>query len=189
MDDVWGIVSNLEAKGAAPSLMAGMLLLETAIELALRGRADLKDGAKIEEWVRSWGGVPDTAFYARLLDLGAKAPNVTPSDGFALLEKMKRLGVAPNVVTYTSLMDLLAKRGASLSEGESVLADMEEEGVRPTNKTYTALLCIIQVCSCFPPVFHSFLPPCFLSCDADFVVGERRALFSTSLEPSLGFRV
>lgn len=36
MDDVWEIVASLEKMGGTPSLMAGMLLLETATALAHR---------------------------------------------------------------------------------------------------------------------------------------------------------
>jgi len=52
--------------------MAGMLLLECVVALALRGRAGAADGEQVEKWVRGWGGEPDTAFYASRMDLCAK---------------------------------------------------------------------------------------------------------------------
>jgi hypothetical protein len=72
MQDVWAIVSNLQSRGSKPTMMAAMKLMETTIKLAKVKCARAEDGAKVETWIKSWGGEPDVHFYTSLMDLRAK---------------------------------------------------------------------------------------------------------------------
>lgn len=73
MNDVWSIVRFVEQQGAKPTVMVAMRLMETAMELARSGAADASEGKKVEQWVSSWGGAKDTAFFTSEMALCAKA--------------------------------------------------------------------------------------------------------------------
>ncbi|KAF0901237.1 hypothetical protein E2562_038802 [Oryza meyeriana var. granulata] len=65
--------------------------------------------------------------------------NGKPKEAIAILKKMRRDGVEPNVVTYNTLMDYLCKSGRSM-EAREVFDSMVKRGHKPTIATYSTLL-------------------------------------------------
>lgn len=111
-------------------------------ENAMTGGMDEKDG-KIRVntcilWRCERGHV-----HVVMLEIAGKAGT---KDGYAILDRMAEHGVSPNVITYTSFMDVLCKTGGKLSEGEVLMTRMREQGLSPSNKTYSILLniCVRQ---------------------------------------------
>ncbi len=80
-------------------------------------------------------------------EFGRNSGNAKVQDGHNLLQKMIIEGVAPNVITYTAFLDLIAKAGGSLSEAEDVLKRMEAENLKPNNQTFATLLSVCAACA------------------------------------------
>jgi pentatricopeptide repeat protein len=85
-------------------------------------------------------GPPDDVIYNAVLDCWAKSGNENSAQrARAVLDGMKEDGVSPDVISYNTVIQCMAK-SRKLREAETLLNDMEKFGVQPNGITYNSLL-------------------------------------------------
>lgn len=103
------------------------------LDVCLRS-GDVRQGTALFAKMKTLGFV-DTISYNTLL----KASRAGPLDAMSLLEDMKQRGLAPNQVTYNSLLNVCVSKG-DLAQAWRFVEDMEQSGIAVDNFTCSTMM-------------------------------------------------
>jgi hypothetical protein len=120
------------------------------VHFAAAGRAGQKEALAILDWTRASSLQLDHVLLAQVMDVCAKAAMHGGSETLQVLREVLEYGrnldppVKNNVVTYTSMLDALAKAilcsKASLDDVDAAWGMMLADGVLPNCRSYSAML-------------------------------------------------
>ncbi|KAL3326225.1 hypothetical protein AABB24_037090, partial [Solanum stoloniferum] len=144
----WCKVKNIEMarrflgemldKGIDPNVVSYNVLLNGICRRASLhpdGRFDkvIREAEKVFEEMTERGVEPDVTSYSILLHVYSRAHK--PELSLEKLRIMRRKGICPNIVTYTSVIKCLCTCGR-IEDAELLLKQMVANGVTPTSTTY-----------------------------------------------------
>ncbi|KAK4345350.1 hypothetical protein RND71_035526 [Anisodus tanguticus] len=144
----WCKVKNIEMarrffgelldKGIDPNVVSYNVLLNGICRRASlhpNGRFDkvIRDAEKVFDEMCERGVEPDVTSYSILLHVYTRAHK--PELSLEKLRIMRRKGICPNIVTYTSVIKCLCSCGR-IEDAELLLEQMVSNGVTPTSATY-----------------------------------------------------
>jgi hypothetical protein len=148
--DVWSLVKEFEARGVKPNTMTCTHMMGVCVHFAAAGRAGQKEALAILDWTRASSLQLDHVLLAQVMDVCAKAAMHGGSETLQVLREVLEYGrnldppVKNNVVTYTSMLDALAKAilcsKASLDDVDAAWGMMLADGVLPNCRSYSAML-------------------------------------------------
>ena len=113
--DVWALIKDFKAKKAKPNTMTCTHMLGICVHFAAAGRAGHEEALEILDWTLASGLRPDHVMVAQVMDACAKAASHGGSGTLQILQKVLEYArnldppIRNNVVTYTSMIDALAK--------------------------------------------------------------------------------